>query len=168
MANRTDAQHYRPAGYQEVFDQKPALVIFDLDGTLWEGRLYATEPSYRRVGDETVAGSDGKRIRLHPPAMRIVHECANQKIPVALNSNNDAQRGDQVLELLGIRHLFAAIRVNWDDKGQNAISLLDELGLNAGDLQPGAVVFFDDDPANLASVKDSLGVGARVYLPGWG
>ena len=54
---------------------------------------------------------------------------------------------------------FSGWRINWDDKANNIIELIEELNLG-----PQSIVFIDNDPAERARVGEAL---PEVFVPEW-
>lgn len=124
------------------------VLALDLDNTLWGGVL----------GEEGIAG-----IRLgseHPGAhfsnfQRAILDIARRGILLVLVSKNNWSDVQQVFDdhpdMLLKQNDFTAVRVNWEPKVNNLISLAEELNLGLD-----AFVFLDDNPVEREAVRRSL------------
>ena len=133
------------------------LVIVDLDDTLWGGI----------VGD---LGWENIRLGGHDPIgeafvdfQRTLKSLTRRGIILGIVSKNEEKIALEAIEkhpemALG-KDDFAGWRINWQDKAQNIIDLVDEINLG---LQ--SVVFIDDNPAERARVRDAL---PEVLVPEW-
>jgi FkbH-like protein len=124
------------------------VVVTDLDNTLWGG----------------TAGEDGlEGIKLgqeHPgfqflEVQRALLDLYRRGILLAIASKNNPADAMRILEshpemLLRPEH-FAAIRINWNDKGQSLQEIASELNLGIDSL-----AFLDDNPAEREQVRLSL------------
>jgi FkbH-like protein len=127
--------------------QRKCLVL-DLDGTLWGGV----------IGEE---GLNGISLSSDHPgsAFREVQEAAlelhDRGVILAINSKNnpaDALEAiDQHPEMLLRREHFAAMRINWEEKASNLLSIAEELNIGTDQM-----VFLDDNPAERAWVRSQL------------
>ena len=134
--------------------QTRKCLVLDLDDTLWGG----------------IIGEDGiNSIKLDnkPPGnvflefQKIILELYHRGIILAINSKNNFDDVMEVFEkhphmILRKEH-FASIKINWDHKMTNLISITDDLniGLNS-------IVFWDDDPVNRELIRQKL---PEVFVP---
>ncbi|MBT8423042.1 MAG: HAD-IIIC family phosphatase [Gammaproteobacteria bacterium] len=137
--------------------QSSKLLILDLDDTLWGGI----------VGD---VGWENLRLGGHDPVgeafqdfQRGVKALQNRGVVLAVVSKNDEETAltavDKHPEMLIRRDDLAGWRINWNDKAQNIVELVDELNLGLD-----AVVFIDDNPAERGRVAEAL---PEVFVPDW-
>ena len=128
--------------------QSRKLLILDLDDTLWGGI----------VGD---IGWENLRLGGHDPVgeafqdfQRGIKALQNRGIVLAVVSKNDESVALEAIEkhpemLVGRKDL-AGWRINWNDKAQNIVELVEELNLGMD-----AAVFIDDNPAERGRVSRS-------------
>jgi len=133
-------------------------LVVDADGTLWGGI----------VGDD---GADGVRVgRTFPGSAFYEFQQAllalrDRGVLLALCSKNDRAAVDAVFATraadmpLRLEH-FAAVRVNWVDKAQNIREIAVALNLGVDSL-----VFVDDNPHEIALVKELLPAVHTILLP---
>ncbi|MDP8208363.1 MAG: HAD-IIIC family phosphatase [Candidatus Electryonea clarkiae] len=131
------------------------LLIVDLDDTLWGGI----------VGD---AGWENLRLGGHDPVgeafvafQQELKKLTFRGVILGIVSKNEESIAleaiDKHPEMVLVQKDFAGWKINWEDKAQNIIDLVDELNLG---LQ--SVVFIDDNPAERARVRDAL---TEVLVP---
>ena len=118
------------------------VVAVDLDHTLYEGVLGEDGPGGVRVGPG------------HQALQRRLVELKEAGFVLALCSRNEladveklfSQREDMEIALAD----FAALRVDWNSKADNLRSIAAQLNLH-----PSAVLFVDDNPAELSRVAEA-------------
>ena len=132
-------------------------IVLDLDNTLWGG----------------VVGEDGLQgIHLGPTPegrpywefQKLLLGLWQRGIILAVNSKNNLDDALNVLRehpsmVLREEH-FAAIRINWRDKGANLVELADELSLGLDSL-----VFIDDDEIHRERIRSAFPEVFVVDLP---
>lgn len=132
-------------------------LVLDLDNTLWGGV----------VGED---GSHGIAIGQEAPGnayiafQEAILNLWKRGVILAINSKNNGADALEVLErhpdmILRPSH-FAAMRINWQDKASNLVSIADELNIGLDSL-----VFVDDNPAECALVRSRLPEVLTVELP---
>lgn len=159
LAAETLAELARVAGayLQATLAAPRKCLVVDLDDTLWGGVL-------GEVGPEGIAlGSD------YPGAayrdfQKVLLELRKQGVLLAVASKNDDDEAVQVLAehpdmVLRPEH-FAAMRINWHDKPDNLIEIAAELNLALD-----SMVFFDDNPAERALMRESLPQVETLEVP---
>ena len=117
------------------------LVIWDLDETFWTGTLTEGGITYRRD--------------IHD----IVIALARRGIISSICSKNDLAPVRALLEAEGLWDYFILPSISWGPKGPRVAAIVE-----AVQLRPATILFIDDNPANLAEVKDSV-PGIQVALP---
>ena len=133
------------------------LIVLDLDDTLWGGI----------VGD---LGWENLALGGHDPAgeafvdfQRALKSLARRGILLAIVSKNEEKLALEAIrkhpEMILREKDFAGWRINWNDKAQNLVDLVSELGLG---LQ--SAVFIDDNPAERARIRGAL---PEVLVPEW-
>jgi FkbH-like protein len=136
--------------------QRKCLVL-DLDNTLWGGT----------VGEDGVAGI--KLGRTYPGnAFRHFQEAVLQLhrrgVLLAINSKNNRADVEEVFRshpdmVLKEEH-FASVRSNWSAKPENMVEIASEL-----DIGLDALVFFDDNPAERALMRQALPEVLTLEVP---
>ncbi len=140
-----------------ITGQNRKLLILDLDDTLWGGI----------VGD---LGWENVRLGGHDPVgeafldfQRGIKALQSRGIVLAVVSKNEESVAleaiDRHPEMLIRRDDLAGWRINWQDKAQNIIDLVNELNLGMD-----AAVFIDDNPAERGRVAEAL---PQLYVPDW-
>ncbi len=130
----------KPRGYK--------LIVADLDGTLWRG-------TSDEDGPENVVPCVELQSRLSAYGER--------GVLLAILSKNDERTAlaviDQHPDMVLRRQEFVTWRIDWNDKAENLLSVVDELGIGLD-----SVVFIDDQPAERARVRQAL---PMVCVPEW-
>jgi len=145
------------AALRGLAGQAKKLIVLDLDDTLWGGI----------VGE---GGTAGITLGGHSPTgeafvefQRALKALTQRGILLAIVSKNDEavalEAIDQHPAMVLRRADFAGWRVNWQDKAQNIVELVEALNLGLE-----AVVFIDDNPAERARVRAAL---PQVTVPEW-
>ena len=125
------------------------IIICDLDDTLWGGVIGDDGVEHLRIGGNDPIGE------AHAQFQRELKSLKNRGILLAIASKNNPE-----VALEGIRQHpnmllgesdFVAMRINWEDKAGNIISLLDQLNL-----LPSAAVFLDDNPFERGRVREAI------------
>ena len=136
---------------------KTRLVVFDLDFTLWDcGGTWCdcTCPPYEKNGD-SILDAAGHKIRLYPHVMRILDECAQNGVRMALASRTDApELARELLALFQIDSYFQYQEIYPGDKQKHLKKISNDSGIVLED-----IVFFDDEMRNITSTQ-SIGVNA--------
>jgi FkbH-like protein len=133
------------------------VIILDLDDVLWGGIV-------GEVGWEgiTLGGHDHVG-EAFADFQRGLKALTRRGIQLAIASKNDASVAleaiDRHPEMQLRRDDFAAWRINWADKGENVVALLQELNLGAD-----AAVFIDDSAIERARVAEAV---PGVFAPDW-
>ena len=113
---------------------KPAqvkCVIWDLDGTVWEGVL-----------------TEGGGRRLRPGVLETIRELDRRGIIQSIASKNDAHTALRRLEELGIADYFLCPQISWGPKSAAVAAILSTLNLKSE-----AVAFVDDSPFERDEVR---------------
>ncbi len=106
------------------------LIIWDLDGTFWDGTL----------SEEGVAPIQ--------KCIDTVRLCAKKGIVSAICSKNDLEPCREKLTEWDIWDYFVFNSINWEPKGQRIKTLISDMNLRAAN-----VLFLDDNPLNLEEAK---------------
>lgn len=123
-------------------------IVLDLDDTLWGGVVGEVGPLGIRLGVDY----PGNAFRSFQQTLLDFH---SQGILLAINSKNNPEDVAEVFKnnknmVLREKH-FASVRINWEDKSDNLMSIADELGIGLE-----SMVFLDNDPHNRDLVRVSL------------
>lgn len=139
------------------------MVVFDLDFTLWDcGGTWCdhTSPPYRRHAD-SVQDSSGRIITLYPEVRRILNDCQQRQLPMALASRTyEPAWAKQLLQLFEIDRLFDVQQIFPDSKRTHFANIEQQTGINYTNM-----LFFDDEMRNVREVN-SLGVHAVLVENG--
>jgi len=123
-------------------------VVLDLDNTLWGGIVGEDGPHGIRLGD-TSPGSEYREFQ------RYLLSLTQRGILLAVNSKNNEADALEVIrshEAMALREeSFSAMRINWENKPSNMLSLADELSLGLD-----AFVFVDDSDKERALMRQAL------------
>ncbi len=134
------------------------LVVVDLDDTLWGGVVGDT--GWRNL---TLGGHDALG-EAYAAFQRALKALTRRGVLLAILSKNQEDIAleaiDRHPEMLLRKNDFAGWRINWNDKAENLVDLVDELNLGMD-----AVVFVDDNPVERARIRDALPEVLTVELP---
>ncbi|GED10740.1 HAD-IIIC family phosphatase [Cellulosimicrobium cellulans] len=108
-------------------------VVWDLDGTLWDGVL-----------------SEGGGQRLRPHAVETLRELDRRGILCAIASKNEPGRALARLDELGVEKYFVAPQISWDAKSSLVSRVADELNIGLDTL-----LFLDDSEFERAEVAEA-------------
>lgn len=133
---------------KSLFGRNKKALVLDLDDTLWGGVIGDDGPENIEIGSET------GRAEIFTEFQQYLKAHRDLGILLATNSKNDRdtaleglRRPDSVLR----EEDFTALRINWDPKDQNLISIARELNIGVDSL-----VFVDDNPAERHIVREQL------------
>ncbi|MBV8134970.1 MAG: HAD-IIIC family phosphatase [Deltaproteobacteria bacterium] len=133
------------------------LVVLDLDDTLWGGILGDEGWEALRVGGHDAVG---EAYRDFQAALKSL---SRRGILLGIASKNDEAAALTALrshpEMLLRPDDFAGWKINWDDKAQNLVQLVEQLNLGLD-----AAVFIDDNPVERDRIRTAL---PTVLVPDW-
>jgi FkbH-like protein len=132
-------------------------LVLDLDNTLWGGVVGEDGPHGIALGQEAPGNA-------YVAFQEAVVSLWKRGVILAVNSKNNEADAMEVLErhpdmVLRPSH-FATLRINWQDKASNLVSIAEELNIGLDSL-----VFVDDNPAECALVRSRLPQVLTVELP---
>ncbi len=134
-----------------------ALAV-DCDGVLWGGILGEDGPQGIKIGGTDPVG------RAYEATQRYLVRLAQRGVLIALCSKNAADDVWNVIDThpgMALRRRdIAAAQINWRTKSENIIAIAEELGI-----LPEAIVFIDDNPAEVAEVTARLPACLSVLVP---
>jgi FkbH-like protein len=123
-------------------------VVLDLDNTLWGGIVGEDGPHGVRLGN-TSPGSEYREFQEYLLSL------TRRGILLAINSKNNAADALEVIRshdaMILREDSFSAMRINWQSKSSNMLSLADELSLGLD-----AFVFVDDSDKERSLMRQSL------------
>jgi FkbH-like protein len=121
---------------------KVKCVIWDLDQTVWDGVL----------GEQ-----DAERVLLRPKVLQTMMALDERGILQSIASKNDHDHAWQVLERLGVAHLFLYPQINWEPKSANVQRIVTSLNIGMD-----SCAFIDDSQFERMEVAHEL-PGIRVF-----
>jgi magnesium-dependent phosphatase-1 len=131
------------------------LVIFDGDGTLWNGDVlagYLTTP-LRQIDDDTVEDHQGKRVKLKEHVREVLDALRDKDIYVALASENRKLPVVALLQRLKLGQYFNFLEVSWTEKDEMILKIL-QIFIEKGK-ETGKVFFIDDFEYNIEIVQEN-------------
>jgi len=119
-------------------DETPAkkvkCVIWDLDGTLWNGVL--------------IENGDAKPKH---EFVEIIKQLDKKGIVNSIASKNDEEQVLPILKETGIDEYFVFKKINWEPKSHNILRTIKSMNINAN-----SVVFVDDNPFEREEVREAI------------
>jgi magnesium-dependent phosphatase 1 len=142
----------------------PALVVFDLDFTLWDcGGTWCDclRPPFHAGGRGEVKDGWGSEVTLYPDILEILDALDRAGVPAAVASRTQEPTwADELLRLLGVHHRFAHHEIYPTRKTRHFASLRSRSGVPFEEM-----VFFDDEHRNIVDVS-ALGVRCNLVSRG--
>lgn len=130
-------------------------MIFDGDGTLWNGDVlagYLSTPLHQ-IDENTVEDHQGKRIHLNEGVREVLEELRNRRIYVALASENREVPVIALLQRLQLGQYFNFLEISWIEKDRMILRILKTFEKKGKD--PGKIFFVDDFDYNIEIVQDN-------------
>jgi magnesium-dependent phosphatase 1 len=149
-----------PVLYQVEDWKKPALIVFDLDFTLWPFRVDKSAKSPFRVSKKgNVTDAKGRVFKTFPEVPQLLMTLTNNGYSLAVASRiEDIPGAYQLLQLFGITQYFQYKEIYPNTKTVHFHQLHAKTGMKFDHM-----VFFDDDKRNVRDVS-RLGVMA-IQVP---
>lgn len=110
-------------------------VVWDLDGTIWDGIL--------------AESGDKPRMVLRHRILETLETLDARGILNSIASKNNSSETLGVLEDLGIAHFFVSPQINWNHKSENLFKIASDLNLNLNDF-----LFVDDTKFEIDEVTN--------------
>ncbi|MBT6049562.1 MAG: HAD-IIIC family phosphatase [Candidatus Scalindua sp.] len=133
------------------------LVVLDLDDTLWGGVVGDSGWENVKLGGHDVIGE------AYLDFQHALKSLTNRGILLAIASKNEEKTALEAInnhpEMVLTLKDFAGWKINWQDKVQNIIDLVSDLGIG---LQ--SAIFIDDNPVERERVREAL---PEVFVPEW-
>jgi len=125
------------------------LVVFDADDTLFSSSsdcyLGQVRLPVRRLDENTVVDTAGCRIILDPEARSVLQELRKRGIHVSLDSVNRHREANEIIRLLELDKTLEHSKINFGDKGNNILEILQDFGREDHlEISPDEVMFIDD------------------------
>lgn len=143
------------ASIRGLTGQAKKLIIVDLDDTLWGGIVGDDGWENLRLGGHDYIGE------AYVDFQRALKSLTNRGILLGIVSKNEEKIALEAIEKHPEMVLklddFAGWKINWNDKAQNIVELVEELNLG---LQ--SVCFLDDNPVERARIREAL---PEVFVP---
>ena len=137
--------------------QGKKMIVLDLDDTLWGGIVGDLGWENIRLGGHDAIGEAFVDFQRHLKAL------TNRGIILGIVSKNEESIALEAIsrhpEMVLRPDDFAGWRINWNDKAQNIVDLVQEVNLG---LQ--SIVFIDDNPVERSRVREAL---PEVLVPEW-
>ena len=124
-------------------DAKVKCVVWDLDGTLWDGVLIETE--------------NPDELHVKPDVMAVIRALDERGILQSVASKNDHQAAWPVLERLGVAEYFLYPQIHWNAKSGSMKAIAESLNIGVDSL-----ALVDDSVFEREQVKAAL-PQARTY-----
>uniref|UniRef100_A0A8C5SJV1 Magnesium-dependent phosphatase 1 n=1 Tax=Laticauda laticaudata TaxID=8630 RepID=A0A8C5SJV1_LATLA len=134
--------------------RKPALVVFDLDYTLWPFWVDThVDPPFHKNSDGSVQDQNHRPVRLYPEVPEVLHLLDSEGIAMASASRTgEIQGARQLLDLFGLNCYFRYTEIYPGRKTTHFQRLNQQSGIPFH-----RMLFFDDESRNIHDVG-TLGV----------
>ena len=133
---------------KSLYGKNKKVLVLDADNTLWHGVIGECGVDGIDMGVETSIGQSFHEWQQYLLRLK------NQGVLLAIASKNDLESVKRGLEhpdsLLRMGD-FASIKVNWNNKDSNLLSIAEELNIGLNQ-----IVFVDDNPAERDLIRQSL------------
>ncbi|XP_054849255.1 magnesium-dependent phosphatase 1 [Eublepharis macularius] len=134
--------------------ERPSLVVFDLDYTLWPFWVDThVDPPFQKSSDGSVRDRNGQSVKLYPEVPAVLERLHQEGIPIAAASRTSEVRGaTQLLDLFGLTHFFRYTEIYPGSKVTHFQRLSQQSRIPLSQM-----LFFDDEARNIHDVS-KLGV----------
>jgi magnesium-dependent phosphatase-1 len=111
----------------------------------------------RRLNDETIIDATGCRIMLDPEARSVLIELRKRGIQASLDSVNRPREAYEIIKKLGLDRILKHSKINFGDKGNNILEILQDFKKNDHlEISPDEVMFIDDVEKFCNDVRKAL------------
>ncbi|XP_048374244.1 magnesium-dependent phosphatase 1 isoform X1 [Sphaerodactylus townsendi] len=134
--------------------ERPSLVVFDLDYTLWPFWVDThVDPPFRKNRDGSIQDRNGQPVRLYPEVQAVLEQLHQEGIPMAAASRTGEIRGaTQLLDLFGLNRFLRYTEIYPGSKVTHFQRLCQQTQIPLSQM-----LFFDDEARNIHDVSN-LGV----------
>jgi magnesium-dependent phosphatase-1 len=134
-----------------------ALVIFDCDRTLWSDDVSTLRLPFRRINDDSLEDSVGKRLTLSLGAKSILLELNRRGIICSIASWNEPDLVREALTVFGISGLFTEPVVEYhQEKDRMVREVIRRLRLRNVNIPSSEVMMIDDNPEMLEKISKAF------------
>ena len=165
----SDSQPAPPRKPPQRPSHLPAMVVFDLDFTLWRPELYqlSSGPPFTVSSDGCVITRRGERMELFPAARKSLRELADNNVPIAIASRaGEVEWAEEIMRLMRVDEKRtmadvigeAPVVIQGGSKTRHLKHIAHLSGVALRDM-----LFFDNERTNIQEV-DKLGVTC-VHCP---
>jgi FkbH-like protein len=123
-----------PVDGREAATKIVKVLVWDLDNTLWVGRL-----------------AEGDDVQVKPEACKILRLLDTRGILHSVASKNDHDQAMAKLKEVGLEEYFLYPQINWNAKSNNIRVIASSINVGLD-----AIAFLDDEPYEREEVKHSL------------
>ncbi|XP_032093263.1 magnesium-dependent phosphatase 1-like isoform X2 [Thamnophis elegans] len=129
--------------------RKPALVVFDLDYTLWPFWVDThVDPPFHKKSDGSVRDRNQRPVQLYPEVPAVLHQLDSEGIAMAAASRTgEIQGARQLLDLFGLNRYFRYTEIYPGSKITHFQRLHQQSGIPFHKM-----LFFDDESRNIHDV----------------
>lgn len=131
-----------------VEERTSRLIVLDLDNTLWGGTIGEDGMQGIQLGGD-YPGNTYRDFQIYLKSL------SRRGVALAVCSKNTEEVALQAIrehpEMVLREEDFAEIRINWEDKATNILSICKAVSLN-----PGSILFWDDSPVEREWVRRNL------------
>jgi len=137
------------------------LVVFDADDVLFSSLsdcyLGQVTLPVKRADENTVIDTAGCKIILDPETRPVLQELRKKRIHVSLDSTNKPREANEIIKLLDMDKIFEHSKINFNDKGNNILEILQDFEKEDNlKISPDEVMFIDDVEEFCEDVKRAL------------